>query len=139
MVDPADKPSAMLRVVGVPSAESHIGGEDAVGERTVDGMQVWSGISGGIEGTGLFGALSSFPFVAGRRVLDGWSCQKWSSDGESKGLGGGLRYLRRAGDGSSSDGGGRLSSVSSGAKENTDRVRKSSGGMIGFAAIEDTV
>ena len=139
MVDPTDKLSAVLRVVGVPSAESHIGGEDAVGERTADGMQVWSGIAAGIEGTGLFEALSSFLFVAGGRMLDGWSCQKWSSEGESADLGGGLRYLRRAGDGSSSDGGGRLSSVSSGAKENTDRVRKSSGGMIGFAAIEDIV
>ena len=71
MVDPNDKPSAVLRFLGVPSAESHIGGEDAVGERTADGMQVWSGIAAGIEGTGLFEALSSFLFVAGRRVLDG--------------------------------------------------------------------
>jgi hypothetical protein len=72
-------------------------------------------------------------------MLDGWSCQKCSSDGEFESLRGGLRYRRRAGDGSSSDGGGRLSSVSSGAKENTDRVRKSSGGMTGCAAIEDIV
>jgi hypothetical protein len=71
MVDPADKPSAVLRFVGVPSAESHIGGEDAVGERTADGMQVWSGIAAGTEGIGLFEALSSFLFVTGRRVLDG--------------------------------------------------------------------
>jgi hypothetical protein len=56
MVDPTDKPSEVLRFVGVPSGESHVGGEDAVAERTADGMQVWSGIAAGMEGTGLFEA-----------------------------------------------------------------------------------
>ncbi len=46
-------------------------------------------------------------------------------------MGWGFKYLRSAGDGGSSDGGGRLSSVSSGANEKIERVRKSSGMVVG--------
>jgi hypothetical protein len=139
MVDESSKVFAVLRFVGVPSAVSHMGGDEACRERTADGMQVWSGIAAGVGGDDVSSELCPFLFEVGRRELDGLSCQKCNSDGESDDVGGGLRYRRRAGDGSSADGGGRLSSVSSGAKEKTDRVKKSSGGMMGFAAIEDTV
>lgn len=55
-------------------------------------------------------------------------------------VGWGFRYLRRAGEGGSSDGGGRLSSVNSGAKEKIERVRKSSGLLVGVVAARlDTV
>jgi hypothetical protein len=61
-------------------------------------------------------------------------------DLDSSMVGWGFRYLRSAGEGGSSDGGGRLSSVSSGAKEKIERVRKSSGLLVGgVVARLDTV
>ena len=135
-LEPSERVSAVPRFVGCPSAESHTGGEEAVGVRIPEGMHVCSGIViapdfeygppvpvAGLIDTGMWS-------------LDQCSCQACSSEGDPGSECGGLRYRRNAGEGWPSDGGGRLSSVSSGLKENTELVRKSSGGRTGFAAIE---